>query len=220
MPSSVVGGAALRKAALNWSPCVRSLTQEPLAWTNSPAVIEAAAPTTVTSSRCPRTLTRSTQKPFSGLWKVTRSTSPASASRSGAADSLAPPWIAPVGALRLARSAPGARESGGEAEISTSVMPSGDGRPAGAPQARQAGEGQAPAFLRRRPAPGASGPGPRARSQSPMLGRGGRPSSGRKASGTGGIGTRIGARGCKLVKSRSTAPSPWAAPHAGHSAVR
>ena len=84
MPSSVVGGAALRKAALNWSPWVRSLTHVPLAWTNSPALIAAAAPTTVTSSRCPRTLTRSTQKPVSGLWKVTRSTRPAKASRSGA----------------------------------------------------------------------------------------------------------------------------------------
>src|SRR3954468_23260604 len=84
IPSSVVGGAALRKAALNCRPWVGSLTQLPLAWTNSPALIEAAAPTTVTSSRCPRTLTRSTQKPVSGLWKVTRSTSPAKASRSGA----------------------------------------------------------------------------------------------------------------------------------------
>jgi hypothetical protein len=68
MPSSVVGGAARRKAALNWTPWVRSLTQVPLAWTNSPALIAAAAPTTVTSSRWPRTLTRSTQKPFSGSW--------------------------------------------------------------------------------------------------------------------------------------------------------
>src|SRR5215208_2222603 len=84
MPSSVVGGAALRKAALNCSPWVRSLTQIPLAWTNSPGLMAGAAPTTVTSSRCPRTLTRSTQKPVSGLWKVTRSTRPARASRSGA----------------------------------------------------------------------------------------------------------------------------------------
>ena len=83
MPSRVVGGVALRKAALNCRPWVRSLTQVPLAWTNSPAVIAAAAPTTVARSRWPRTLTRSTQKPVSGLWKVTRSTSPASASRSG-----------------------------------------------------------------------------------------------------------------------------------------
>src|SRR3954453_21458989 len=86
IPSAVVGGAALRNAALNWSPCVRSLTQVPLAWTNSPALIAAAAPTTVARSRWPRTLTRSTQKPVSGLWNVTRSTSPASASRPGASD--------------------------------------------------------------------------------------------------------------------------------------
>jgi len=37
-------------------------------------------PTTVTNSRCPRALVRRTQKPFSGLWKVTRSTRPATAS--------------------------------------------------------------------------------------------------------------------------------------------
>jgi len=36
----------------------------------------AAAPTTVTRSRWPRTLTRRTQKPLSGEWKVTRSTEP------------------------------------------------------------------------------------------------------------------------------------------------
>src|SRR5690242_11174246 len=55
IPSAVVGGAARRKAALNWSPCVRSFTQVPLAWTNSPAAIAAAAPTTVARSRWPRT---------------------------------------------------------------------------------------------------------------------------------------------------------------------
>ena len=40
----------------------------------------AAWPTTVTRSRWPRALTRRTQKPFSPLWKVTRSTRPASTS--------------------------------------------------------------------------------------------------------------------------------------------
>ena len=30
---------------MNWSPWVRSLTHVPVAWTNSPALIEAAAPT-------------------------------------------------------------------------------------------------------------------------------------------------------------------------------
>ena len=33
--------------------------------------MEAACPTTVTRSRWPRALTRSTQKPFSELWNVT-----------------------------------------------------------------------------------------------------------------------------------------------------
>src|SRR3954451_9917184 len=86
IPSSVVGGAERRKAALNWRPWTRSLTQVPLAWTNSPAPIAAAAPTRVTRSCWPRAFTRRTQKPVSGLWNVTRSTSPASASRSGASD--------------------------------------------------------------------------------------------------------------------------------------
>src|ERR1700730_7890781 len=35
---------------------------------------------TVTSSQCPRAFARSTQKPFSTLWNVTRSTRPASTS--------------------------------------------------------------------------------------------------------------------------------------------
>ena len=40
MPSVVVGGMALRNEALNWTPCVRSFTQVPLACTNSPATIQ------------------------------------------------------------------------------------------------------------------------------------------------------------------------------------
>src|SRR5260370_10912274 len=67
IPSTVVGCVALRNEALNWTPCVRSLTQVPLAWTNSPAEIIAACPRTVIRSRWPRALTRSTQKPFSSL---------------------------------------------------------------------------------------------------------------------------------------------------------
>src|SRR5476651_447327 len=47
---------------------------------NSPAEIVAAWPTTVITSRLPRAFTRKTQKPFSSLWKVTRSTSPAKTS--------------------------------------------------------------------------------------------------------------------------------------------
>jgi hypothetical protein len=39
IPSIVVGAAALRNEALNWTPCVRSLIQLPLACTNSPAEI-------------------------------------------------------------------------------------------------------------------------------------------------------------------------------------
>src|SRR5580700_72886 len=48
----------------------------------SPAVMDGAAPSTVTRSRCPRALMRRTQKPVSALWKVTRSTRPANGSRS------------------------------------------------------------------------------------------------------------------------------------------
>src|SRR5271169_3203478 len=80
IPSSVVGGLVFRKDARNCWPWVRSFTQVPLIWMNSPALISAARPTTVTRSLWPRTLTRSTQNPFSGLWKVTRSTRPARAS--------------------------------------------------------------------------------------------------------------------------------------------
>jgi hypothetical protein len=36
---SVVGAVASRNEALNWTPCVRSLIQVPLACTNSPAEI-------------------------------------------------------------------------------------------------------------------------------------------------------------------------------------
>src|ERR1700684_3019554 len=42
---------------------------------------EATRPTTVTRSRWPRAFVRRTQKPFSALWNVTRSTRPASTSR-------------------------------------------------------------------------------------------------------------------------------------------
>ena len=77
IPSMVVGGIALRKRARYWRPCWRSLFQSPLAWMNSPAEITAAWPITVTRSRLPRAFTRSTAKPFSSLWNVTRSTSPA-----------------------------------------------------------------------------------------------------------------------------------------------
>src|SRR3954462_8911810 len=80
MPSVEVGAELRRKRALNCWPWVRSLTHSPEAVTHSPAEIVAACPTVVTSSRCPRALTRRTQKPFSALWKGTRSTKPASTS--------------------------------------------------------------------------------------------------------------------------------------------
>src|SRR5580704_12354423 len=77
MPSMDVGAEARMKRDLNCWPWVRSLTHSPDAVTHSPAAITAAWPITVINSRWPRALIRSTQKPFSALWKVTRSTSPA-----------------------------------------------------------------------------------------------------------------------------------------------
>jgi hypothetical protein len=65
------------------------LIQPPLAWMNSPAEIIAAWPTTVMRSRWPRALTRRTQKPFSELWNVTRSTKPARTSIELAVDARA-----------------------------------------------------------------------------------------------------------------------------------
>src|SRR3954452_6006157 len=108
MPSSVVGAVALRKEALNCRPWVRSLTHTPEPLTHSPAEIRAVWPTTVTGSRWPRTLTRSTQKPVSALWKVTRSTRPASASvDAGLLSMLAiSPSRAGRSARRAARAAP------------------------------------------------------------------------------------------------------------------
>ncbi len=68
MPSSVVGCVVVTCVALNCRPCSRSVVHSPVALMNSPALIAAACPTTATRSRCPRALTRSTQKPFSALW--------------------------------------------------------------------------------------------------------------------------------------------------------
>src|ERR1700724_1468725 len=80
MPSIEVGADVRMKRALNCWPWVGSLTHSPDAVIHSPAEIVAAWPTTVTSSRWPRAFARRTQKPFAALWKVTRSTSPASTS--------------------------------------------------------------------------------------------------------------------------------------------
>ncbi|KXW57050.1 hypothetical protein FEMY_24330 [Ferrovum myxofaciens] len=63
--------------ARNCLPCSRSMAQFPDAETYSPGEIMGVCPIRVTSSRSPLTLMRRTQKPFSALWKVTRSTRPA-----------------------------------------------------------------------------------------------------------------------------------------------
>ena len=80
MPSIEVGADVRMKRALNCWPWVWSLTHSPDAVIHSPAEIVAAWPMTVTRSRWPRAFARRTQKPFSLLWKVTRSTKPASTS--------------------------------------------------------------------------------------------------------------------------------------------
>src|ERR1039457_3380388 len=80
IPSIEVGADVRMKRALNCWPWVRSFTHSPDAVIHSPAEMVAAWPMTVTRSRCPRAFARRTQKPFSLLWKVTRSTSPASTS--------------------------------------------------------------------------------------------------------------------------------------------
>src|SRR5437867_964803 len=77
MPSIDVGADVRRKRALNCWPWVGSLTHSPDAVIHSPAAMTAAWPMTVTRSRWPRAFARNTQKPFSLLWKVTRSTRPA-----------------------------------------------------------------------------------------------------------------------------------------------
>ena len=79
------------KRALNCWPWVRSLTHSPDAVIHSPGETMAAWPTTVIRSRCPRAIVLRTQKPFSGLWKVTRSTSPARTSRSELSACRPPP---------------------------------------------------------------------------------------------------------------------------------
>ena len=82
MPSSNGRTAVRMNHALNCLPWVRSLTHCPDAVILFPGATMAAWPTTVTSLRRPRALVRCTQKPFSELWKVTRSSSPARTSRS------------------------------------------------------------------------------------------------------------------------------------------
>src|SRR5215211_4814414 len=106
MPSSVVGAIAFRNDARNCRPWVRSFTHTPEALTNSPAETRAAWPTTVARSLCPRTFTRSTQKPVSALWKVTRSTRPDRTSAGGAVDVLLVPSMLLLGHPRPMRRRP------------------------------------------------------------------------------------------------------------------
>src|ERR1700693_1142773 len=80
IPSIELGVEVLRNRALNCCPWARSLIHSPDAVIPSPAEMIAAWPTTVTKSRWPRAFALRTQKPFSALWKVTRSTRPASTS--------------------------------------------------------------------------------------------------------------------------------------------
>src|SRR5271154_2772000 len=80
IPSIELGADVLRNRALNCCPWARSLIHSPDAVIHSPAEMTAAGPTTVTRSRWPRAFALITQKPFSALWKVTRSTRPASTS--------------------------------------------------------------------------------------------------------------------------------------------
>ena len=76
MPSSVVGGTTLRISARNCRPKLGSVCHWPEARTTSPGATAGHSPTTAAGSRWSASLTRSTQKPLSGLWNTTRSTRP------------------------------------------------------------------------------------------------------------------------------------------------
>ena len=76
MPSREFGACARRVSARNCRPCCGSRIQSPVAAHPFAAVDRGQRPSTVTRSRWPRTLTRSTAKPFCSLKKVTRSTWP------------------------------------------------------------------------------------------------------------------------------------------------
>src|SRR4051794_15089999 len=78
IPARVCGGNRRSDSALNCRPCSGSASHCPVASINSPAAARGVWPTTVTGPRCPSTCTRSTAKPVSGLWKVTRSIVPES----------------------------------------------------------------------------------------------------------------------------------------------
>ena len=72
----VCGGMVRRCSARNCWPYSLCNTHEPTASTYSPAVTVGTVPTTVTTPRRPPGWTRSTANPVSGLWEVTRSTTP------------------------------------------------------------------------------------------------------------------------------------------------
>lgn len=74
MPSKVIGGEFLTNTARTYRPCPRWVTQFPKAEAYSAGETIGVWPIRVISSRSPFTFSRSTQKPFSALWKVTRST--------------------------------------------------------------------------------------------------------------------------------------------------
>src|SRR6202163_5061698 len=85
------------------------LVPDPLALRGQPfpAVTEGNDPTTVVSSRCPLVLMRRTQKPFSSLWKVTRSMTPEISSVAGRRSGIAAFMRGihfPTKGLRLGRS--------------------------------------------------------------------------------------------------------------------
>ena len=70
IPSRVVGGLDFKVSALNCNPCSRSWNHRPSPVNHSPALTEGRVPTTVTRSRRPWALTRSTANPFSSLKNV------------------------------------------------------------------------------------------------------------------------------------------------------
>src|SRR4051812_6584426 len=76
IPAGVCGGVVRRSSAWNCRPCSGSSFQVPSASKNSPATARGVRPTTTTGPRRPSTRARSTTKPFSALWNVTRSMVP------------------------------------------------------------------------------------------------------------------------------------------------
>ena len=82
--SAVSGQLVFSTTARNCWPCcgLTAHRPRPSGSSHSPSCTSDAVPTTVRRSRCPFTCTRSTAKPVSALWKVTRSIRPDRCSRS------------------------------------------------------------------------------------------------------------------------------------------